>query len=166
MSVHCINTETAVAVEGRGLLDDLLRGPVSFLYRAYQSAMASSPPPDTEDGNEEQQCRQRRLHPKAENYGSSLVAGTASLILNSKDGEDIGLADLPVSVLLHIASYLDALSLCRLQRTSRHMYTIMSDELLWRQRLQDDSSHWPVLGHLSHPKVYQEASSDLSAQEM
>ena len=164
MSVHCANTETAG--DGRGLLDELFRDPVSFLYRAYQSAMAASPPPDTEDGNEEQQFRQRGLHPKAENCGSSLLAGTASLVLHSKDGGVISLADLPVSVLLHVASYLDVLSLCRLQQTSRRMYTIMTDELLWRQRLQDDSSQWSVLGHLSHPKVYQEASSDLSAQEM
>lgn len=163
-AVPCVNAETTESSSGgRGLfIEELVKSPISFLYRAYQSAMAASPPP--EDDNETQQPQQRRLHPRAEDCGSSLQAGTASLVLG--DGTTIGLADLPVSVVLHVASYLNAASLCRLQQTSRHMHAIMSDELLWRQKLQADSSQWPVLGHLSHPKVYQEASSDLSAQEM
>jgi hypothetical protein len=94
------------------------------------------------------------------------VAGTASLLLKKSQENVTEFSDLPIGVVLHIASYLDAKSLCHLQQTSKQLYTLTRDELLWRKKLVEDSKHWPVVGHLSHPQIYQDTSSDLTAQEI
>lgn len=116
-----------------------------------------------------------RLHEQAENCGSSLAAGTASIILKrcrdaegdeSFTGGDMKLTDLPVGVLVQVLSFLDAHSLCRLGQTCRQLQSVAGDHILWRRRLQTDVRLWHVLGHLSHPKVYHDASSDLTEQEM
>ena len=161
------------------LLQELIKDPLNLLYRFYHSTTRmsedlSNQTLENETENEPVQERpesptlpQRRLHPKAEDCRSSLLAGTASVVLKKSDNEDIvEFMDLPVGVVLHIATYLDAKALCHLQQTCHQLHSLMSDELLWRRRLWKDSHQWPVVGHLSHPKVYQEASSDMSAQEM
>lgn len=111
-----------------------------------------------------------RLHQRAENFRSSLAAGTASVILKKccQEGNNGGtkLTDLPIGVLLQIVSYLDAKSLCRFGQTCHQLYNVAGDHLLWRRKLKTDVQHWKVLGHLSHPKVYHDASSDLTEQEM
>lgn len=41
------------------------------------------------------------------------------------------------------------------------MENISSDPLLWRRLLLKDTLRWSVIGHLSHPQIYQDACSDL-----
>ena len=112
-----------------------------------------------------------RLHEQAESCGSSLAAGTASILIKRQCDADgvpssTQLTDLPVGVLLHIASFLDARSLCRLGQTCHQLQSVAGDHLVWRRRLRVDSCRWDVLSHLSHPKVYEDASSDLTEQQM
>ena len=114
-----------------------------------------------------------RLHEQAENCGSSLAAGTASIVIRRNrdaDGEQRStqLNDLPIGVLLHIASFLDAKSLCRLGQTCQQLHSVAGDHLVWRRRLQEDSCHWHVVSHLSHPKLYEDtlSSDHLTEQQM
>ena len=164
------------------LVQTLVKSPLKRLYQFYQSmaenreeteatTTSTSPPPTSIKSPETSNTSSaswRRLHPQAEDYRSSLMAGTASVILKKENGTDnvVMFSDLPVGVVIHIAAYLDVRSLCHLQQTCRRMYTLTSDELLWRRKLWEDSRQWEVVSHLSHPKVYQEVSSDRSAQEM
>ena len=165
------------------LVQTLVKSPLKRLYQFYQSmaenreetevaTTSTSPPPTSSikspETNNTSSASWRRLHPQAEDYRSSLMAGTASVILKKENGTDdaVMFSDLPVGVVIHIAAYLDVRSLCHLQQTCRRMYTLTSDELLWRRKLWEDSRQWEVVSHLSHPKVYQEVSSDRSAQEM
>ena len=114
-----------------------------------------------------------RLHEQAESCGSSLAAGTASIVIR-RDRDAHGeqrstqLNDLPIGVLLHVASFLDAKSLCRLGQTCQQLHSVAGDHLVWRRRLQEDSCHWHVLSHLSHPKVYEDtlSSDHLTEQQM
>lgn len=104
---------------------------------------------------------------------SSLLAGTASIVrqseLNEEDSrceglpsrDQISLVHLPVGVLLKIMSYLDAPTLCRLSRSSWYLNSIASDRILWRRLLERDIQHWDVIGHLSHPLIYHETTSNL-----
>ena len=71
-----------------------------------------------------------------------------------------------VGVHLHIFSFLDARSLCRLAQTCGYMQDLTSDPLPWTHLLERDVGGWSVVGHLSHPQVYQEASSDLNPKQM
>lgn len=151
----------------------LLKNPINLLYKFYEE-MSAGEPPSVQNSADPSLVRppsppQMRLHSKAEDCGSSLLAGTASVMLRRGGGEvdaQPELMDMPVGVVLQIASYLDVRSLCMLQRTSKHFYALTNDELLWRRKLEEDSRQWTVVGHLSHPRVYQDASSDLTAQEM
>ena len=165
-----------------GLLQEFVKNPLSLLYGFYQNAASLDNttineeefPSTIQEEKKEGEGKvtyQRRLHPKAESCKSSLMAGTASVVLKKpSNGETESnspqLTDLPVGVILHLASFLDAKSLCHLQQTCRHFHSLMGDELLWRRKLLEDSHQWPVLGHLSHPRVYEETSTELSAQEM
>ena len=167
----------------------LIKAPLNRLYTYYQSMTTETRPDVTVQvpteatasfahetprhdkplpTSEAPAVPSRRLHPQAEDYRSSLMAGTASVILKKEDGGSAGVefGDLPVGVVIHIAAHLDVRSLCHLQQTCRRMYSLTSDELLWRRKLWEDSRQWEVVSHLSHPKVYQEVSSDRSAQEM
>ena len=143
---------------------ELLKVPINILYNLYQDMSDEPVVESTTQSPVRSSSPQVRLHSKAEDCGSSLLAGTASVLLNNSNHTSF--SDLPVGVVLQIASYLDVKSLCQLQQTSKHFCAIMSDELLWRKKLLQDSRQWPVVGHLAHPRVYQEASSDLTAQEM
>ena len=109
-----------------------------------------------------------RLHERAELCRSSLAAGTASVIFK-KEGTGSStapqLTSMPIGVVLHILSFLDARSLCRLSQTCHQLHSAAGDQLLWKRKLQSDSKGWAVLGHLSHPRVYQDASSDLTEQQ-
>ena len=111
-----------------------------------------------------------RLHEQAESCGSSLAAGTASIVIRRNGGKQRStqLTDLPVGVLLHIAAFLDAKSLCRLGQTCQQLQSVAGDHLVWKRRLQEDSCRWHVLSHLSHPKVYEDTSSSdhLTEQQM
>ena len=71
-----------------------------------------------------------------------------------------------VGVHLHIFSFLDAGSLCRLAQTCDYMHNLSSDPLLWTRLLERDIHGWRVIGHLSHPQVYRDAASDLSPKQM
>ncbi|XP_011404472.1 PREDICTED: F-box only protein 4-like isoform X1 [Amphimedon queenslandica] len=163
------------------LVQTLIKSPLNRLYHFYQSmaenkgetevpttSTSSTSPPTSIKSQEATNTASstRRLHPQAEDYRSSLMAGTASVILKKENGTDnaVLFSDLPVGVVIHIAAYLDVRSLCHLQQTCQRMYTLTSDELLWRRKLWEDSRQWEVVSHLSHPKVYQEVSSDRSAQ--
>jgi F-box protein 4 len=46
------------------------------------------------------------------------------------------------------------------------MHNLTSDPLLWTRLLERDVQCWNVIGHLSHPQVYREASSDLSPKQI
>jgi F-box protein 4 len=83
-------------------------------------------------------------------------------------GQDGGIRflDLPVGVHLHIFSFLDAGSLCRLAQTCDYMYNLSSDPLLWTRLLERDIHGWRVIGHSSHPQVYKDAASDLSPKQI
>ena len=173
------------STSGSDLLQELVKDPLNLLYRFYQATSAFAT--DLEDEGtrplsqdttaagsrkpDEKAHLQRRLHPKAESCRSSLMAGTASIELK-RMGDDGNksklpeLIDLPVSVLLHIATFMDAKSLCHLQQSCKHFHSLMSDELLWRRKLAEDSHKWPVMSHLSHPRVYEETAADKTAQEM
>lgn len=165
---------------GSGLLQQILKDPFDLLYQLYHSSSASlelseqlqsSTVPSKEEKDPTKQNQfQRRLHSKAEACRSSLMAGTASVVLKRSQGDDESLhpefTDLPVTLLLHIASFLDVKSLCRLQETNKKFHSLMSDELLWRRKLEDDSRKWAVTSHLSHPRLYEETSTDKTAQEM
>lgn len=161
------------------LVQTLIKSPLNRLYNFYQnmaenkgetgaSSSSTSPPTSIKSQETNNTSSTRRLHPQAEDYRSSLMAGTASVILKKENGTDnaVSFSDLPVGVVIHIAAYLDVRSLCHLQQTCQRMYTLTSDELLWRRKLWEDSRQWEVVSHLSHPKVYQEVSSDRSAQAM
>lgn len=71
-----------------------------------------------------------------------------------------------VAVHLHIFSFLDAQSLCRLSQTCDYLHSLAGDPLLWTRMLRRDVHTWRVIGHLSHPKVYEDTSSDLSPKQM
>lgn len=160
-------TQSSQPGESTALLKTIFKDPLNILYQLYVNTMNETITETQPTSNSETTpttAPQRRLHPQAEDYRSSLLAGTASVVL--KESNCIELVDLPVGVLLNIATYLDVKSLCHLQQTCNHMYSVTSDELLWRKKLREDSRHWEVVSHLSHPKVYQEVSSDLSSQEM
>ena len=158
-----------------GFLPTIVKGHWSVLYNWYIEKMAAFQQPDLDHGKATEapppttRTGPRRLHERAERYGSSLKAGTVSAIMTPGAGKDaavMSLADLPVGVLLHVALFLDAKSLCRLQQTCKSLLLVMSDELLWRKKLWMDAGAWPVLGHLSHPKVYEDVESDMSYEQM
>ena len=155
-----------------GLLPTVVKGHWSVLYNWYIETMAFFQQPELRQGEVTEtsptRSAQRRLHERVERYGSSLKAGTVSAIMkpSGKDVTAMSLADLPVGVLLHVALFLDAKSVCRLQQTCKHLLLVMSDELLWRKKLWMDAGAWPVLGHLSHPKVYEDVESDMSYEQM
>lgn len=153
---------------GSGLIQTLIKDPLNLFYQFYYTMtepIETTPLQTTESSPTT--APQRRLHPQAEDYRSSLLAGTASVVLKKSSGDNqIQLIDLPIGVLLNISMYLDVKTLCHLQQTCHHLCSLTSDELLWRRKLGEDSRQWEVVSHLSHPKVYQEVSSDLSAQEM
>lgn len=137
-----------------------------------------------EEGDSIRECS---LYPGAEVYRSSLKAGTASIRV-SKDL--VHFNTLPVSyfslyssvssliqsvmsppikqlgVHMHLFSYLDVTALCRLAQTCSYLNELASDPLLWRRLLQRDVETWSSIGHLSHPRIYQEACSDLSPKQM
>ena len=69
-------------------------------------------------------------------------------------------------VLLRILSYLDVRSLGMLSQTCRRMAKVTGDELLWQQRLKWDSHQWQMVGHLSHPEVYQMISKEMTSRNM
>jgi hypothetical protein len=46
------------------------------------------------------------------------------------------------------------------------MNKISGDELLWKQRLSRDSHQWQMVGHLSHPAIYQVIAKGASAKIM
>jgi hypothetical protein len=71
---------------------------------------------------------------------------------------------MPYEVCLRILSCLDAKSLCRLACTCKRMNKISGDELLWKQRLSRDSHQWQMVGHLSHPAIYQVIAKGASAK--
>ena len=159
------------------LLHQLLKNPIDLFYRLYSANLDSTETPTTpvevnnnaSKDTSQQPPLQFRLHSKAEDCKSSLMAGTASVVLKRSGGDAKPqplLNDLPVTVLLHIASFMDVKSVCHLQETSKHFHSLMSDELLWRRKLIEDSSKWSVTSHLSHPRVYEETATDKTAQEM
>ncbi len=169
---------------GNDMLSEFLKDPLNLFYRFYQSSLVS--PENTEsiqvqplsqitekdknssENSQKETSFQRRLHLRAESCRSSLMAGTASVVLKRTQGDGLNplIQDLPVTVLLHIATFLDPKSLCHLQQTNKHFHSLMSDELLWRRKLVEDSQKWQVMSHLSHPRVYEETATDKTAQEM
>lgn len=67
---------------------------------------------------------------------------------------------------LKILSFLDAKSLCMIARTCRRFNKVAEDELLWKQRLSQDSHRWTMVGHLSHPAIHQLVSPEASTKSM
>ena len=176
-----LTTETALTTfsserSTNVLLHRLLKNPIDLFYRLYSANLESTETPTTPvevnsnaSKDTSHQSPQFRLHSKAEDCKSSLMAGTASVVLKRSGGDAKApplLMDLPVTILLHVASFMDVKSLCHLQETSKHFHSLMSDELLWRRKLTEDSSKWSVTSHLSHPRVYEETATDKTAQEM
>lgn len=164
------NTSGGVGTTTGGLLQEFIKDPLYLLHKLYYSSSMSV---DNNTTNQPSSCEntptQRRLHPNAETYRSSLMAGTASVLLKRSGGDNQSapkLEDLPIPILLHIASFMDAKSLCQLQQTNKALYSLMGDELLWRRKLLEDSRKWPIMSHLSHPRVYEETDTDKTAQEM
>lgn len=152
---------------------------VSVARRPQDNSLASS------------QGSTSKLHREAQTHCSSLFAGTASIVVRGSEKgnqslhqqDHINITDLPVrtsmslkpfiimlllklillqvGVLLKIISYVDACSVCRLCMTCSYLNCISSDTLLWRRLLQRDIQTWKVIGHLSHPLIYHQTTSDL-----
>ena len=67
---------------------------------------------------------------------------------------------------MHIFSYLDVRSLSRAALVCQQWNNLASDEILWESKLKRDVETWEVVGHLSHPSLYKETMTDLTAKEM
>lgn len=178
------NSDTSGVETSVGLLQEFIKDPLHLIYKLYHSSTTMASMEDTEahlspsftdaastedTPSLDTPTQSRRLHPIAETYRSSLMAGTASVLLKRSGGDSNSipqLEDLPIPILLHIASFMDAKSLCQLQQTNKFLYSLMGDELLWRRKLLEDSRKWSIMSHLSHPRVYEETDTDKTAQEM
>ena len=67
---------------------------------------------------------------------------------------------------MHIFAYLDVYSLGRAALVSRQWHNLANDNVLWESKLKIDVEKWQVIDHLSHPSLYQETVTDLTAKEM
>lgn len=159
--------------DGGGGLNRLFRESLAVLSHWYNTRGDCSL--EAEGGGQEEEVEKEEiplvpmrdggisLHPTAEHCLSSLRAGTASIATNGSSTEFL---NLPVGVHLHLFSFLDAKSLCRLAQSCHYMEDLTSDPLLWTRLLERDVGSWDVIGHLSHPQVYCEASSDLTPKQI
>ncbi|XP_076463066.1 F-box only protein 4-like [Babylonia areolata] len=82
-------------------------------------------------------------------------------------GEEMSLFDcMPLDVKLHIFSFLDTRSMCCASSVSHGWNQLLSDDLLWRDRLAADRLTWSQVSHVTNPQTYTEAASDFSCKEI
>ena len=67
---------------------------------------------------------------------------------------------------MQIFSHLDVLSLGRAAQVCHQWNNLTKDEILWESKLKMDVEKWQVIDHLSHPGLYRETATDLTAKEM
>ena len=175
-------------------LQQFIHDPLLYISKWYHSTSPSRGA--AERALPKQSAAAVRLHENAESCLSSLEAGTASILQQTEKGVHLltlpvspclqrapptciylspsdrchgslfGINCTQVAVHLHIFSFLDAQSLCRLSQTCDYLHSLAGDPLLWTRMLRRDVHTWRVIGHLSHPKVYEDTSSDLSPKQM
>jgi len=78
----------------------------------------------------------------------------------------VGCFELPTNVWLQIFSYLDVSSLCKVARVCPPWNNLANDNLLWENKLNNDSYHWERIDHLSHPRLHKETNVDLTPKEI
>ncbi|XP_066298762.1 F-box only protein 4-like [Branchiostoma lanceolatum] len=66
---------------------------------------------------------------------------------DSCERDHLELDDLPEPVKLHILSFLDVKSVCRLATASQDWRILGNDNILWRKMLERDGPSWSAIGH-------------------
>uniref|UniRef100_A0A914VTY9 F-box domain-containing protein n=1 Tax=Plectus sambesii TaxID=2011161 RepID=A0A914VTY9_9BILA len=73
---------------------------------------------------------------------------------------------LPINIKLYILSFLSPSDLCRLCMTSKQLYRLCSDELLWQRILLQKSRKWKQIFDDSNPDFYKRVCADIPSKEI
>ena len=69
-------------------------------------------------------------------------------------------------IMLHVFSFLDAISLCKVRRVCRKWRDLSSDEILWKHKLMSDIKTWKQISHSTNiPEAYLEQDDSSHPQE-
>ncbi|XP_067936964.1 F-box only protein 4-like [Watersipora subatra] len=75
----------------------------------------------------------------------------------------LSVSDLPDDILLHVFSFLDALSLCKVRRVCKRWNHLSTDEILWKHKLLTDVKSWK---HVSNAFTEETGNADESTCDM
>ncbi|XP_038049591.1 F-box only protein 4-like [Patiria miniata] len=113
------------------------------------------------DGERDRECLNRE-----EEHVCEIEGHSGDCRSGEQEETELNLMELPVQVLLHIFSFLDAPDVASVGGTCRQCYSLCADQILWRDALEKDKLRWRQVGHRSNPALYEAVNSDLTYKEI